>query len=224
MKTKPLIIRHRGDVRATIFNTLAPFYDTHMSVTGHVTAEEELLCGVLPPPAQVSRVLDLACGTGVSTAILARKYPRAQIRGVDISERALDLARTRFKGNRLVQFEHRNADRFMKGWFTETFDLIAMVYAVCWIRTEQIAPNLSSVMSLNGCVVIIDDVNLPKPMFSSRFPEVAPLIARTRRVIELNQVQEIFRAAGFISVRRAFTEVANTHESYGICFQKGKTP
>ena len=50
------------------------------------------------PPAGGERFLDLGCGYGVIAAALALARPRAQVRAVDINERALDLTR-------------RNADR-----------------------------------------------------------------------------------------------------------------
>lgn len=45
----------------------------------------------LPP--QASRVLDLACGTGILTLALAQRYPQAQVLGVDIMPQYLEIAR-----------------------------------------------------------------------------------------------------------------------------------
>src|SRR3954467_13779005 len=49
------------------------------------------IVGLIPP--QATRILDLACGTGISTAAIARRFPRARIVGVELREEYLALAR-----------------------------------------------------------------------------------------------------------------------------------
>lgn len=49
--------------------------------------DERLRAGAQP------RVLDLGCGTGRSTIALARAYPRAAVRGIDLDEPSIDAAR-----------------------------------------------------------------------------------------------------------------------------------
>jgi ubiquinone/menaquinone biosynthesis C-methylase UbiE len=40
-----------------------------------------------------ARVLDLACGAGIASIELARRYPDAHVEGIDLDEGAIDLAR-----------------------------------------------------------------------------------------------------------------------------------
>ena len=42
-----------------------------------------------------ARILDLACGTGDFTAVLARRWPNAAIEGVDLTPAMLDVAQTK---------------------------------------------------------------------------------------------------------------------------------
>lgn len=51
-----------------------------------------------------ARVLDYGCGVGDVTALLAETFPRAQVLGLDPSERCVARARARFTGPR-VSFE-----------------------------------------------------------------------------------------------------------------------
>ncbi len=44
----------------------------------------------------INRILDLGCGPGNSTAVLAEVYPRADILGVDGSENMIDCARSEY--------------------------------------------------------------------------------------------------------------------------------
>ena len=47
---------------------------------------------------RASRILDLACGTGDFCCALRRRFPEAEIRGVDISEGMLEMARVKCPG------------------------------------------------------------------------------------------------------------------------------
>ena len=48
-----------------------------------------------PPP---STILEIGCGTGHNLAVLARRYPRAHLTGIDLSADMLDRAATRLAG------------------------------------------------------------------------------------------------------------------------------
>ena len=48
------------------------------------------------PRQWINRILDLGCGPGNSTAVLAEVYPRADILGVDGSENMIDCARSEY--------------------------------------------------------------------------------------------------------------------------------
>lgn len=54
------------------------------------------------------RVLDFGCGSGASTMILARLFPKAKLVGIELEERLLEIAnaRARFEGASNVQFVH----------------------------------------------------------------------------------------------------------------------
>jgi tRNA G46 methylase TrmB len=45
-----------------------------------------LATAVLQVSRQPERVLEVGCGTGVGTLFLAREFPQARVRGVDVSE------------------------------------------------------------------------------------------------------------------------------------------
>ncbi|HEV8073156.1 MAG TPA: class I SAM-dependent methyltransferase [Opitutaceae bacterium] len=54
------------------------------------------------------RILEIGCGTGRNLAELARRFPQAQITGVDLSATMLDLARKKIAGFRpRVQLLHQ---------------------------------------------------------------------------------------------------------------------
>jgi ubiquinone/menaquinone biosynthesis C-methylase UbiE len=55
------------------------------------------------------RILDAGCGTGEAASRMAGLFPRAQILGVDVVDRSLDLARQRYRNLApRVEFEHQS--------------------------------------------------------------------------------------------------------------------
>lgn len=62
------------------------------------------LVGFLPDRA-FARILEIGCGDGSMTAILAERYPNSQITASDISPRMLNLAKVRLDKQSHVRFE-----------------------------------------------------------------------------------------------------------------------
>lgn len=58
-----------------------------------VDAGTRVLLETVPPPPASGELLDLGCGYGPIALTMARRSPRASVIGVDVNERALELAR-----------------------------------------------------------------------------------------------------------------------------------
>jgi demethylmenaquinone methyltransferase/2-methoxy-6-polyprenyl-1,4-benzoquinol methylase len=95
-----------------MFGIIAPRYDfiNRALSFGRDQKWKDLLVSDLPDVARASspcghgqdgraalHCLDIACGTGDITFRLAAKYPQGQITGIDITEKMLDLARSRLQ-------------------------------------------------------------------------------------------------------------------------------
>jgi ubiquinone/menaquinone biosynthesis C-methylase UbiE len=89
------------------FDALAPVWDS-MRTEDTFAPYEAALGGLEGEPA---RILDLGTGTGAGALTLARRFPNAQIVGVDIADRMLDQARrnTPTELQDRVTFEHADA-------------------------------------------------------------------------------------------------------------------
>ena len=97
----------RGRLRNR-FDELAPTWETRLGP--HHLGAIELALDDLPPPL---RVLDLGTGTGVVAKALARRYPAAEVVGVDLSPGMIEEARRTSSTElaRRVRFEVGDAAR-----------------------------------------------------------------------------------------------------------------
>lgn len=133
------------------------------------------------------RIVDLGCGPGFSTALLARAFPQAKIIAVDHNEQALQLARERLPQ---VQFERIDIGQ----WSPDgPYDLIFSNGALQWLPNHyKLLPKLLSSVNRGGFLALQIPNNLHEPnralmrMVAADGPWAKRLvpIAKTRPTIE----------------------------------------
>ena len=164
------------------------------------------------------RVLDLACGTGILTLEIARRYPDCQIVGVDVTASYLQQARE--KARRLGQGQIR----FEQGWAEEfgseaPFDAILSSYLAKYADLPVLVQRTSRMLNAGG-LLLFHDFTYPKnrvlssawelhfkflqtfasriyPQWREVFCELPGLIRRTRWVEEL---VDVLRENGLIQI------------------------
>ncbi|OGQ88420.1 MAG: hypothetical protein A2512_05805 [Deltaproteobacteria bacterium RIFOXYD12_FULL_56_24] len=134
-------IRHR-------FSRAAETYDAHAEVQKDLALR---LLRELPESGNVARILEIGCGTGHFTALLAGRYPEAQIIALDFAEGMAHLA-----GKRLADKEHvsilcEEGERFLAACPT-TFDLICANSTLQWFDDLGAAlRQIGRLLSGQGC-------------------------------------------------------------------------
>ena len=73
------------------------------------------------------RVLDLGTGTGEAALFLAREFPRASVRGVDVSEQMVRAAKAKVGLDPDGRIAFRVADAHSLPYGDDSFDLVAQV-------------------------------------------------------------------------------------------------
>jgi ubiquinone/menaquinone biosynthesis C-methylase UbiE len=91
------------------FDAIASEWDA-MRPPGHLASYEAALQGVDPPPV---RALDVGTGTGQGAFAIARRFPEAEVVGVDLAERMLAEAerKTPPELRERIRFERADASR-----------------------------------------------------------------------------------------------------------------
>lgn len=97
------------------------------------------------------KAIDLGCGTGEQTAILAEKFALAHFKGIDVSAEMLQNA-DKLAHSRL-HFEQVKTEQMLKG--SETWDLIFSNAALQWLPNHKsLFQNLIAHLSPNGQLAV----------------------------------------------------------------------
>ena len=122
-----------------VFSEIAPRYDfiTRVLSFGRDATWKRALISLLPPYESPACV-DLACGTGDISFLLANKYTHGRIAGLDITEPMLDIARHR---NAHPNISFVKQDMGSLEIESESVDIVTGGYAL------RNAPNLETVIA-----------------------------------------------------------------------------
>lgn len=119
----------------------------------------DLLAAV--PALDARTAVDLGCGPGNSTEVLARRFPRARISAIDSSDDMIAAARKRLPG---VEFEVAEIGAWIKGRAQSAFDVIVANAVLHWVPEHAaLLPALSSRLAAAGSLAVQMPDNLGEP-------------------------------------------------------------
>ncbi|MFE8645953.1 trans-aconitate 2-methyltransferase [Sphingomonas sp. NCPPB 2930] len=107
------------------------------------------------------RVVDLGCGPGNSTELLVRRFPAAQVLGIDTSEPMLASARARLPG---TAFAWGDIARWAPASAAEAPDLIYANAALQWVGDHlSLVPRLFAALAPGGVLAVQMPDNRAEP-------------------------------------------------------------
>jgi len=162
------------------------------------TSPRQAVQGMIPN--KKVKVLDVCCGTGENSIQIAKKHPRAQIVGVDLSKEMLSLAKKNIARNKLNNIRVKAGDATATGFKEKLFD-----YAVISLVLHEVEENLASgilseakrILKDEGELIVLE-WEIPKKLgqkiifFPIPFLEPKPF----KKLMRANKV-EYFKAHGF---------------------------
>jgi SAM-dependent methyltransferase len=115
----------RGPTRR-FFSTRASGWDARTGAGGveHLAALAAATLHVSPAP---ERILDVGCGTGEGTLFLAREFPQARVRGIDISEEMIAAAVGKVGLDPEGRIAFKVGDASSLPYPDDSFDLVAQL-------------------------------------------------------------------------------------------------
>jgi trans-aconitate 2-methyltransferase len=116
----------------------------------------DLLAAV--PTSTARRVIDLGCGPGNSTEVLAARFPEAELSGLDSSADMVAAARLRLPG---VTFDQAGIEAWNP---TDRYDVILANAVLQWVPNHQtLLPSLLSHLTEGGSLAVQMPDNLEEP-------------------------------------------------------------
>lgn len=127
--------------------------------TGAGSAEHLAALGaaVLEIGSQPERILDLGCGTGAGTLFLAREFPHASVRGLDLSPKMVVAAQSRIGLDPEGRVAFRQGDARRLPYGDESFDLVTQVNMPVFFR------EIARVMRPGGVAIIVHSLGMNTP-------------------------------------------------------------
>jgi trans-aconitate 2-methyltransferase len=164
----------------------------------------ELLARV--PVRTAKQVVDLGCGPGNSTELLARRYPSAQIVGLDTSEAMLVSARKRLPS---VRFEQGDIAEWKP---SAPVDVAFANAALQWVPDHaHLVPRLLSAVAPQGALAVQVPDNLDEPSHAlmrevARDPRFTTSIgnagAARSRILSAQHYYDLLAAHGDVDIWR----------------------
>ncbi|MDN4594266.1 malonyl-ACP O-methyltransferase BioC [Polycladomyces subterraneus] len=114
------------------FNRHVSTYDNYAVVQKHMA--HHMMQTLSERDVRVERILEIGCGTGYLTQLLAERYPSAAITAVDLAENMVKAARDRLGHEATVHFLIGDAETME---WDETFDLIISNATVQWFGAPE---------------------------------------------------------------------------------------
>jgi len=106
------------------------------------------------------RVLDIGCGTGEGTLFLAREFPQARVRGIDIAEEMIRLASAKVGLDPEGRIAFKVADASGLPWPEDSFDL------VCQLNMPVFFDEIARVLRPGGWVIVASSFGPSTPFYT----------------------------------------------------------
>lgn len=103
-----------------------------------------------------THVLELASGRGANSSYLAKRFPKTQFEGVDLSPAQLRLAKkkaARYLNMHVDQGDYHDLSTFP----ANHFDLVFVIESLCYsIKKEKVLREVKRILKPNGVFIVID--------------------------------------------------------------------
>jgi ubiquinone/menaquinone biosynthesis C-methylase UbiE len=141
------------------FSELALGWDerTAAGSADHLAPLAAATLAVRPSP---ERVLDVGCGTGEGSLFLAREFPQARVRGVDISEEMIRAAVAKVGLDPEGRIAFKVGDASDLPYADESFDLVAQ------LNMPPFFSELARVLRPGGHVIVASSWGEDTPFFT----------------------------------------------------------
>jgi arsenite methyltransferase len=161
---------------------------------GHRPVGEQAIERMNLPP--TARVLDIGCGSGWATRLIAEKATSGQAVGIDIADEMVQLARDSSVGFANVAFEVASAEAlpFSDSEFTHAFSMESLYY---YSNITAALKEIHRVMADGGLFVTVIDLYLENEPSHQWIPTLKVPV----QLLGILDYRRMFEDAGFVGFR-----------------------
>ncbi len=143
-----------------------------------------------------SRALDLGCGSGWATRLMAEQAPRGRAVGIDISDEMIALARQTSEQYPNIEFHVGSAERlpFDEGEFTHVFSMESIYYYEDMLAALKEVRRVLAPGGMFASVVDLYQENEPSHQWVEQLKVPVHLLS-------IEEYRKLFEQAGFVFVR-----------------------
>ena len=143
-----------------------------------------------------ARVLDVGCGSGWATRLLAESAVNGRVTGIDISDEMIAMARETSRSFGKVEFQVASAENlpFANGEFTHAFSMESLYY---YANIPAALKEIHRVLQPGGLFVTVIDLyeeNKPSHQWVDQLKVPVQLLS-------VSAYSSLFSAAGFTNIR-----------------------
>lgn len=121
---------------------------------------------------EIPEILDIGSGTGLFSAFVLQKYPKARFTLIDLSEKMLDMAKERFKDKPNFQYIAADYTQFN---FTKKYDIIISALSIHHLSAadkEKLYQKCYNMLNEKGIFINADQVLSPSSEIESMYTKL----------------------------------------------------
>lgn len=203
------------DVQKT-FNKIAGNYDklnSIMSLGTHQkwrqTATEKIDIGP-------DKILDLCCGTADWTITLAKRYPHAQVIGMDFSQEMLKIAQQKVSRSNLTNINLETGDAMQLRYPDESFDVVTIGFGLRNVPdADKVLQEIHRVLKADGQLICLEAFKVETPIikwgWKAYFNRLMPLMGKVFAKSKLEYQYLDDSVNKFVSIKELAQMMQNNH-------------
>ena len=132
------------------FSRAAESYDNYAKVQSEVARRLAAKLPAAEEKAEINTIMEIGCGTGNYTELLAARFPTAKIVALDFSREMIARARHKLQG-KTVEFVCTDAERFLQDIRGKSFDLVTSNGSLQWFTDiDKALHNIGRILANGG--------------------------------------------------------------------------
>ena len=160
-------VKSHFDEEAVIFDErvvkIVPYYDEML---------EALVTAIPFAPIMPIRVADLGCGTGAAAYLVKKRFPKARVLCVDMSQNMLDIASEKLRGMKGVEFALSELGGYrFKGSYDAIVSSLALHHIASGRGKTAVYRSIYAALKKGGIFVNADNVNSGEKKFQEKYLE-----------------------------------------------------